>query len=588
MNRILYVTSKVWDWYESQSSAEHFAHAPYSIDAIGYNLEQLGWTVGWMGRKSAKSIFSVARRIDEFRPDIVYTYGSTVALHPLICRKFLCKHKAFKIVHGWDDPYGRIWNEMFGWPGKVFMNWMEKRIVRNSDAVVTLSYELQKKGRRWGVDCHYIPNGADIPSIHPIEQSNNPNNRTILKGTFNLVYTGDKARWKRTEDICRAIQKLPKDIKLYMTGQEADYLKPYYSENCISLGWLTKEEQLAVMSQADAFVVTSNQDCNAKLQEYLRWHKPILAFDGEANNFFTNGRNALLAKDGDYAPLIERLAADPALCKVLADNAAHDIPVYTWAEIAQQFDSYFRKLLSYAHAQGTGNALHDGQPDDGCGLHPFASRRERALSDLSRVRVLAEALTSQPGGDSDSSPRDSLRKVIDAAKSCGLYFNPNKALKFGDLISKRTGESEVYFNAAEHAYYKVKWPSAKAHIKRTSPRDWFYEHIIHNILFPNTVYDLIGITEEVGELKFILRQQEVQSESFPSDTQIAAHLAALGLHPEDHYFFGNDLLAVTDVSAQSDNVLLDDTGNLRFIDPLIRLKKPAQEIITELVGNTIA
>ena len=342
-NRILYVTSKIWDWYESQSSAEHFAHAPYSIDAIGYNLEKMGWAVGWMGRKSAASPFSVARRIDEFKPDIVYTYGSTVALHPLIARKFLCRHKSFKVVHGWDDPYGRIWGDLFGWSGKVFMDWMEKRIVKNSDAVVTLSYELQKKGRRWGVDCRYIPNGADLP---PQPSTFNLQPSTLrLNGTFNLVYTGDKARWKRTEDICRAMQKLPKDIKLYLTGQNEDYLKSYQSENCIFLGYLSKEDQLAVMSQADAFVVTSNQDCNAKLQEYLRWHKPILAFDGEANNFFANGRNALLATDGDYAPLIERLAADPALCQALADNAAHDIPVYTWAEIAQQFDSYFKTLV---------------------------------------------------------------------------------------------------------------------------------------------------------------------------------------------------------------------------------------------------
>ena len=35
------------------------------------------------------------------------------------------------------------------------------------------------------------------------------------------------------------------------------------------------------------------------------------------------------------------LFVDHALCKTLADNAAHDIPVYTWAEIAQQFEDYF-------------------------------------------------------------------------------------------------------------------------------------------------------------------------------------------------------------------------------------------------------
>ena len=33
------------------------------------------------------------------------------------------------------------------------------------------------------------------------------------------------------------------------------------------------------------------------------------------------------------------------------------------------------------------------------------------------------------------------------------------------------------------------------------------------------------------------------------------------------------------------NVLLDDAGNLRFIDPLIRLKRPAIKIISALVGD---
>lgn len=339
MKRILYVSSTRRPWFESQSSEEHFRNAPYSIDAIGYNLEKLGWTVGWCGWKTSKSPRSLAKKIDEFKPDIIYTYGSTVALHPLFCRRFLCKHKDFKVVHGWDDHYGRIWGDLFGWSGKVLMNWMEKRIVKNSDAVVTLSYELQKIGRKWGVECKYIPNGAE-----PLEKLIVKGD-IKLEGRFNIVYTGDKAKWKRTADICAAMTKLPKDIKLYLTGQNEAYLSKYESDNCIFLGWLSKEEQFNVMSQADAFVCTSDQDCNAKLQEYLRWKKPILGFDGEANNFFKNGENALLAKRGDYAPLIEKLASDPTLCQRLSENAVRDIPVYSWAEIAQQFDEYFAGLV---------------------------------------------------------------------------------------------------------------------------------------------------------------------------------------------------------------------------------------------------
>ena len=220
------------------------------------------------------------------------------------------------------------------------MDWMEKRIVNNSDAVVTLSYELQKIGRRWGVECKYIPNGAD-----PIEDLPR-SDKITLEGRFNIVYTGDKAKWKRTRDVCAAMAGLPKDIKLYLTGRNEPYLEKYASDNCIFLGWLSKEEQYGVMAQADAFVCTSDQDCNAKLQEYLRWKKPILGYDGEANNFFRNGETALLAKDGDYAPLIMRLANDPALCRNIAENAARDIPIYSWTEIAAQFEAYFAMLMS--------------------------------------------------------------------------------------------------------------------------------------------------------------------------------------------------------------------------------------------------
>ena len=336
--KILFSSSHPQDWFEIQDSEDHFRRDRASICAIGYHLEKIGWTVAWAGRKTTVNPFKLAKRIDGFKPDIVYSYGAVPSLNPLFARRLLCKHRKFIVVHGWDDAYGDIWANEIGWIGRITMNWLEKRIVKNSDAVVTLSRYLQNRGKSWGINCHFIPNGADRIDDCGLHGS------IRLKGRFNIVYSGDKAKWKRTADICESMRHVSNDIKLYLTGRDYDYLNQYKSDNCIFLGFLPKEEQLHVMRQADAFVVTADQDCNAKLQEYLRWNKPILAFDGRPNLFFANGRNALLAKDGDYAPLIERLAADPALCQALADNAAHDIPVYTWAEIASQFDSYFRSL----------------------------------------------------------------------------------------------------------------------------------------------------------------------------------------------------------------------------------------------------
>ena len=73
MKRILYVSSTRRPWFEDQRCAVHYAAAPYSIDAIGYNLEKIGWIVGWCGMKSSCNPFRLAKHIDRFKPDIVYT-----------------------------------------------------------------------------------------------------------------------------------------------------------------------------------------------------------------------------------------------------------------------------------------------------------------------------------------------------------------------------------------------------------------------------------------------------------------------------------------------------------------------------------
>jgi hypothetical protein len=338
MPRILFYSSDAAKTVKESDTAEtHFKIQPYSIGAIRYNLEKIGWTTAYTTWTTASDPIASVRLINSFKPDIVYSYGSTMALNPLLLRPF-CKHRKYIVVHGWDDDYGMMFTDISGRAMGAAMRWMEKRIVKNSDAVVTLSRWNQAKGRRWGVECEYIPNGADIPALDPGQRA------VTLDGRFNLVYCGDMARWKRTEDICEAMRHVPADIKLWLTGRHYEYLDPYRSPNCVYLGFLPKAVQLNVMAQADAFVVTADQDCNAKLQEYLRFKKPVLGYDGRLNLFFKNGRNALLTKD--YPAAILKLAGDPALCAGLAANAEKDIPVYSWHEIARQFDAYFTKLMS--------------------------------------------------------------------------------------------------------------------------------------------------------------------------------------------------------------------------------------------------
>lgn len=51
-------------------------------------------------------------------------------------------------------------------------------------------------------------------------------------------------------------------------------------------------------------------------------------------------------------------------------------------------------------------------------------------------------------------------------------------------------------------------------------------------------------------------------------------------------YYGNEWLAVTDVSNEGDNVLADE-DNLYFIAPIILLKRPAIEVLTHYYGLLI-
>ncbi len=142
----------------------------------------------------------------------------------------------------------------------------------------------------------------------------------------------------------------------------------------------------------------------------------------------------------------------------------------------------------------------------------------------------------------------------------------------------------MYWNHAETSFYKIKNPAAKRPLKRTSETDWVYEHVIHNILFPESAYEFVGIAEEIGELRVVLRQKGVLSETFPSKKQIEMSLSKRGLFKEDRYFYGDGVVSVTDVGERGDNVLVGDDGVIHFIDPLIRLHRPATEVIAFLTG----
>lgn len=337
VKRLLYVASVRDRSQIEASAAECFTKWPIYNWALLFNLESLGWQTRKCGLRESLSPFRLAPIISSYDPHVIYSYWGTTSLQPILAREFLLRWRG-PIVHAWDDYYDEIWTANFGRGAGWVMRLIEYLVIRHSDYIFTISRHNEQRARRLGKRVWYIPNGCDIPQYDPSECS------VKLDGALNLVYCGDQHRYKRTPDILEAMARVPRNVKLYLVGATYEYVKEYESENVINLGPRWGNDKWSILSQADVLVCTADQDCNAKFQEYLRMKKPILAYDGRPNLLFKNRQNAFLTKD--YASAIMELYQSPDLRKRLAENAARDIPVFTWREIAEKYDSAFSEVLT--------------------------------------------------------------------------------------------------------------------------------------------------------------------------------------------------------------------------------------------------
>jgi len=228
------------------------------------------------------------------------------------------------------------------------------------------------------------------------------------------------------------------------------------------------------------------------------------------------------------------------------------------------------------HAAGIGKDKVGGIGRERRILYPIASVCEQALSDFRDIGVLARAYADERGRDSGALPSDPIRResfaLIAAAKRVGRFVDASSVP--GTRYTIRTGESEVRLVQKERQYYKIKNPFAKAHLKKHPVEYMLFEHFVHNILFPDCRLEFLGVAEDFLEARLVYRQAAVCSDARPDDRQIAENLRLRGLTSEGRYEFGNEYVLVTDVGQDGDNVLLDDEGMLRFIDPIIGFKSP--------------
>lgn len=213
------------------------------------------------------------------------------------------------------------------------------------------------------------------------------------------------------------------------------------------------------------------------------------------------------------------------------------------------------------------------------------ANRSKTDSDRSDIGVFEVGLSAEQYGNYEQSTGIAAQetegeRLIAIAKEHGFFIDKSRWDGFGERKRLPSGESIVYLSDDCKMVIKLRSPFSKSVIKQLHAEDAIYEHIIHNILFPATRYQFIGVTQDTVGVRIVLAQKYIADIfTIPSQEHIDRYLIeGLGLTPENRYFYGNDYVAVTDVSAYSDNVL-SDGEKLYFIDPIIRFKKPALEVL---------
>lgn len=239
------------------------------------------------------------------------------------------------------------------------------------------------------------------------------------------------------------------------------------------------------------------------------------------------------------------------------------------------------------HAGRTEESVSGGDGRERRILHSIPSVCERAVSDIGSIRVLARTCSDERGRDTGTLPPDPIRQesvaLIAAAKRSGCFVDVAKVP--GTRYTIRTGESEVRLVQKEQVYYKIKDPFAKSHLKKHPPEYVLFEHVVHNILFPDCRLEFLGVAENLHEARLVFRQNAIRADVRPDDNQISEYLCRLGLRPEGRYAFGNEYVFVTDVGQDGDNVLLDDNGQLRFIDPILGFKQPLLQKLSAALAD---
>ena len=155
--------------------------------------------------------------------------------------------------------------DRMGWVGRLIgagFGWLERLMLRKSDAVVVITDDFSPILRRWRVDHEriaVIPNWAPLEEIPELSHMNSWAAEYGLDGKFLFVYSGTIGHKHRPDLLLRIAQEIPEATVLVVSeGHGADLLRAQRVKsqtiNLIQLPFQPYDRLPEVLAAADVLI----------------------------------------------------------------------------------------------------------------------------------------------------------------------------------------------------------------------------------------------------------------------------------------------------------------------------------------------
>lgn len=229
--------------------------------------------------------------------------------------------------------------------------WLEKLVVRTADRIVGVGEHINNVLKQHAQDDAKfvtISNGYDGELVRLYQN----NLQAPSQNCFSIVYTGSFYRKRSPEAFLDAIKELVENGKIPLEDIKINFVsnfkvsKQEYAtlQPALEMRGLTShEEALAAMAKATVFLLVVEDELklqivNAKLFDYMAFHKPILALVEEGSvclPYLIQSGLAVIAKPTDKNQIIEKIYHLYSLWK------KGELKIFPHEEYIEQFEINF-------------------------------------------------------------------------------------------------------------------------------------------------------------------------------------------------------------------------------------------------------